>query len=161
MRALFLDTPPIYFLLPFALCLYYLIVWIVVGKNLPQGIIVPRYEPPAGMSPAAMRYLLRGSTDRGSVAAVLVHLAARKLISIQPENGDYRITLLVEHPPKNIPAEEAAAMRAIAEVQSFVGPASPTSKRSFLLKPARNQHLSLIGSVISGSINSKVEKRIS
>ena len=157
MRALFLDTQLVYLLLPFALCAYYLIVWIIVGKNLPQGVIVPRYEPPEGMSPAAVRYLLMGSTDRRSVAAVLIHLAARKLISIQPENGDYRITVLCEQPPKDIPAEEAAAMRALVEVQSFVDPASIGSK-SFLLKPAQNQHISLIGSVISGSMNSKVEK---
>src|SRR5882724_4273939 len=144
MRALFLDTQPVYFLLPFALCAYYLIVWIIVGKDLPQGVIVPRYVPPVGMSPAAARYLLMGSTDRRSVAAVLVHLAARKLIAVQPDNGDYRITILCEHSPEDIPGEEAAAMRALAEVQSFVDPGS-TGNKSFLLKPARSQHISLIG----------------
>src|SRR3954469_2909646 len=152
MRALFLDTQPIYFLLPVALCVYYLIAWIIIGKDLPQGVIVPQYKPPADMSPAAVRYLLSGTTDRRSVAAVLVHLATRKLISIQPENGDYRIIQLVHQLPKDIPAEEAAAMRAIAEVQSFSNSATPDANAGFLLKPARNQHISLIGSVISGSV---------
>jgi hypothetical protein len=90
------------------------------------------------------------------VAAVLVQLASRKLITIQPENEDYRITVLATDPPKDIPAEEAAALRAIVEVQSFAESAG--NKGSFLLKPARNQHVSLIGSVISGSVNSEVEK---
>ena len=80
------------------------------------------------MSPAEVRYLLTGSTDRKSVSAVLVHLAAQKLIAIQPENGDYRITLLVEQAPGGIPAQEAAAMRAIIEVHSFSNPDSENCK---------------------------------
>ena len=92
------------------------------------------------MSPAEVRYLLTGSTDRKSVSAVLVHLAAQKLIAIQPENGDYRITLLVEEASKGIPAEEAAAMRALAEVHSFANSDSKTAREEvFFYRPARNQ----------------------
>ena len=99
MHHLFLNASPVDFLLPAALCIYYLIAQLLVGKELPEGVIVARYTPPASMSPAEVRYLLTGSTDRKSVSAVLVHLAAQKLIAIQPENGDYRITLLVEQGP--------------------------------------------------------------
>lgn len=145
--------------LPAALCMYYLIALWLVGKQPPAGVIVANYEPPANMSPAEMRYLLTGSTDRKSVSAVLVHLAAKKLIAIQPENHDYRITLLVEEGPKEIPAEEAAAMRALAEIHSFANPTSKGCKGgNFLLRPARNQHISLLGSVIAGSVNGRMEK---
>jgi Predicted membrane protein (DUF2207) C-terminal domain len=145
------------------LCAYYLIANILIGANLPQGPILPKYGPPDGMSPAEMRYLLTGTTDRKSVAAVLVHLASHKLIVIQPELGDYRISLMVQEPPQDVPAEEAAALRAIAEVQSFAlsDQAASTANgqpASFLLRPARGQHVSLIGSVISGSVNARVEK---
>src|ERR1051326_3587605 len=127
------------FWLPAALCVYYLIALLLVGKELPQGTIVAKYEPPANTSPAEMRYLLNGSTDRKSVSAVLVHLASKKLIAIQPEDGDYRITLLVDEAPKEIPPEEAAAMRALSEIRSFANPDGNAGKRgSFLLKPARN-----------------------
>jgi hypothetical protein len=147
------------FWLPAALCVYYLIALLLVGKELPQGTIVAKYESPANMSPAEMRYLLNGSTDRKTVSAVLVHLAAKKLITIQPENGDYRITLLVEEAPKDVAPEEAAAMRALAEIHSFADPNSKSCKGgSFLLRPTGNQHISLLGSVIAGSVNARVEK---
>jgi hypothetical protein len=130
-----------------------------VGKGPAEGVIVAKYEPPANMSPAEARYLLNGSTDRKSVSAVLVHLATKKLITIQPENGDYRITLLVEEAPAEIPPEEAAAMRALSEIHSFANPDGKNCKGgSFLLRPARNQHTSLLGSVIAGSVNDRVEK---
>src|SRR6185295_13696540 len=116
MYTLFPNVSPFDLWLPAALCVYYLIVLLLVGKELPEGVIVAKYAPPANMTPAEVRYLLTGSTDRKSVSAVLVHLAAQKLIAIQPENGDYRITLLVEQAPGGIPPEEAAAMRAIIEV---------------------------------------------
>ncbi len=159
MQISFPSLSPTDLLLPVLLGLYYLIAWLLVGKALPQGVIVAKYAPPADMSPAEVRYLLNGSTDRKSVSAVLVHLAAQKLIAIQPENGDYRITMLLERAPDGIPKEEAAAMRAIAEVHSFVDPNSKNSKDgSFLLKPAQRQHIALIGSVISGAVNARVEK---
>ena len=159
MHTLFPNFSPVDFALPFALCGYYLIALLLVGKNPPQGAVVAKYAPPANMTPAEVRYLLTGSTDRKSVAAVLVHLAANKLISIQPEKGDYRITLLVEQAPDGIPPEEAAAMRAIAEVLSFVNPNTKSCKGgSFLLKPAQRQHISLIGSVIAGAVNARVEQ---
>ena len=159
MSAFFPNASPVDFWLPAALCVYYLIALLRVGKELPEGVIVAKYAPPANMSPAEVRYLLTGSTDRKSVSAVLVHLASQELIAIQPENGDYRITLLVEQAPAAIPPEEAAAMRAIIEVHSFVHPDSTSCKGgSFLLKPARQQSIALIGSVISGSVNARVEK---
>ena len=159
MHAILTNPLPSEFALPFALCCYYLIALILVGKNPPQGVIVAKYGPPANMSPAAVRYLLTGSTDRKSVAAVLVHLASRKLIAIRPENGDYRVTLLVAQAPEGLPPEEAAAMRAIAEVCEFANPNSASNPgTSFLLKPAQKHSVSLIGSVISGSVNKQVEK---
>jgi Predicted membrane protein (DUF2207) C-terminal domain len=159
MHTLFSTSRPAEFVLPFALCCYYAIALLLVGKNPSQGAIVARYQPPANMTPAEVRYLFTGSTDRKTVAAVLVHLAAQKLITIRPENGDYRITMLVEQPPDGIAPEEAAAMRAIAEVYSFFNPNSKTCKGgSFLLKPAEKKHVSLIGSVISGAVNSRVEQ---
>jgi hypothetical protein len=90
---------------------YYFVVWLLVGRDPKPGIVVPQYSPPAGMSPAEMRYLLTGASDRKTVAAVLAHLAARKVISIHPENAGYRIMLLVDEPPAVTPPEEASAFR--------------------------------------------------
>jgi len=41
------------------LLIYYAIVWSAVGRDPARGVIMPLYEPPANLSPAAMRYLIR------------------------------------------------------------------------------------------------------
>lgn len=147
-----------FFILPAALCLYYVVVWTAFGRNPKQGTIVPQYEPPGGMSPAAMRYLMTGTTDRKSVAAVLAHLAAKKLIAIQPQGGDYCITRNVQEAPSDLPPEEAAAFRALTEVEGFRIPGSSAPLHTVFLQARSNQYISLLGSVISGAVNSRVER---
>jgi len=51
------------------------------GRGPKRGVIVPQYTAPANMSPAEIHYLLTGGADRKTVAAVLAHLAAHKVIS--------------------------------------------------------------------------------
>ena len=145
-------------LLPAALCLYYVIVWIAFGRDPKRGTIVPQYEPPDDMSPAAMRYLMTGMTDRKSVAAVLAHLASKKLIAIQPQDGDYCIRRNVSEAPGNLPVEEAAAFRALTEIESFRIPGSSAPLQTVFLQSGANQHVSLLGSVISGAVNKQVEQ---
>lgn len=43
---------------------YYLVAWAAVGRDPHSGPIVPLYEPPEGLSPAAVRYIQRMGFDR-------------------------------------------------------------------------------------------------
>src|SRR5262249_30893461 len=36
---------------------YYVLAWLRVGRDPPSGTIIPLFGPPAGMSPAATRYI--------------------------------------------------------------------------------------------------------
>jgi Predicted membrane protein (DUF2207) C-terminal domain len=142
-------------LLPSLLAAYYLAIWFLAGQDPGPGVIVPQYAPPADMSPAEMRYLLTSTSDRKTVAAVLAHLAAHKVISIRPEGDGYRITLLVNEPPASLPPEEASAFDALAQLQSLAGPegasaASPA--RTFLFRPSHGRNLSLVASIVAGSL---------
>jgi uncharacterized membrane protein YgcG len=56
---------------------YYLVMWTRVGRDPPPGVIFPRYEPPAGYSPAAMRFIRRMAYDDKAFTAALVNLAAK------------------------------------------------------------------------------------
>ena len=105
-----------------------------------------------------MRYLLTGTTDRKSVAAVLAHLAAKKLITVQPQNGDYCVRRTVQEAPSDLPAEEAAAFRALTEIESFRIPGSSAPMNTVFLQSGANQYVSLLGSVISGAMNKQVER---
>jgi len=105
-----------------------------------------------GYVPAAARYLLTGSTD-AKRGGGLVHLAARKLIAVQPENGDYRITLwlskrLTPHLPR-----KRLACGPLRRCTPF--PSSPQAFKggSFCFVQRNGTMCRLIGGVISGSVN--------
>jgi uncharacterized membrane protein YgcG len=54
------------------LLLYYATAWFAVGRDPPSGTIIPLFGPPAGMSPAAARYVDHmGFDDRCFTAAII------------------------------------------------------------------------------------------
>jgi uncharacterized membrane protein YgcG len=65
---------------------YYLWVWRRVGRDPPKQVIVPRYEPPAGLSPAAMRFLKRMAYDDRCFAAAVLSLAVKGALRIEQES---------------------------------------------------------------------------
>jgi uncharacterized membrane protein YgcG len=70
-----------------ALLLYYLGVWQRVGRDPPGRPVIPRYEPPAGLSPAAMRYVRRMSYDDRCFAAAVLSLAVQGALRIEQASG--------------------------------------------------------------------------
>ncbi len=74
------------------LLLYYLIAWAEVGRDPSPGIIMPLYEPPATLSPAGMRYLVRMGFDNKTFAAAILDMAARGYLEIKGEAGSYTLT---------------------------------------------------------------------
>jgi hypothetical protein len=84
-----------YFLVFPALLLgYYLVCWLLLGRDPAIENVTPQYEPPPGISPGVARYIVTGGSDGTTLAAVLTQLAARGVVAIQPEAGNYRIKLL-------------------------------------------------------------------
>src|SRR5258708_32159510 len=94
MQSLFPIPDFQYLLFPALLLVYYLICWLAVGRDPKVGNVVPRYEPPAGVSPGVARYIVTGGSDGTSLAAVLAGLAAKGLGSIGPRNRRYWLKLL-------------------------------------------------------------------
>ncbi|HXR32427.1 MAG TPA: DUF2207 domain-containing protein [Verrucomicrobiae bacterium] len=75
------------------LLLYYLIAWAEVGRDPLPGVIMPLYEPPAALSPAGMRYLVRMGFDNKTFAAAILDMAARGYLTIKEEAGSYLLSL--------------------------------------------------------------------
>ncbi len=74
------------------LSFYYLIVWSSVGKDpAKSSSIMPLYEPPNGVSPAAMRYLVRMSFDDKTFAAALINMAVKDFLTIKEKDGVYTL----------------------------------------------------------------------
>ncbi|WFU09681.1 DUF2207 domain-containing protein [Rhizobium sp. CB3090] len=59
---------------------YYLRSWVAVGRDPPRGVMVPRWDPPDGISPALVNYIdNRGFSGAGwtALSATLIDLAVR------------------------------------------------------------------------------------
>ena len=71
--------------------LYYLIVWVRVGRD-PEGkSIVPLYRPPADCSPAFARLLFTMRYDRTGFASALLNLASKRMIRLLRHGDGYAI----------------------------------------------------------------------
>jgi hypothetical protein len=73
--------------------LYYLIAWSAVGRDPARGVIMAFYEPPANLSPAATRFLMRMGYDNKTFAAAILDMAVRGYLKIAEDSGSYRLTL--------------------------------------------------------------------
>jgi hypothetical protein len=72
--------------------LYYVMVWSMVGRDPAPGTIVPLYEPPDNMSPAAMRFLERMGFDEKAFTSAIMGLAAKGYLTIeQDESKTYKL----------------------------------------------------------------------
>ncbi|MBL7132769.1 MAG: DUF2207 domain-containing protein [Phycisphaerae bacterium] len=71
--------------------LYYLVVWSRVGRDPPKGVIIPLFEPPTGLCPASVRYILRMGFDRACFAASVIGLAVKDRLTIQEDDGGYTL----------------------------------------------------------------------
>jgi len=95
----------------FALFLWYLIwVWSRVGRDPEAGPIFPHYEPPEGLSAAAVRYLDHMGFDSRAFTATIVSLAVKGRLRIhEDEDGEYTLERR-DDPPQDqplSPGEEA------------------------------------------------------
>lgn len=71
---------------------YYLFAWILVGRDPEEGVIITRYDPPSGVSPAAARFVRKMGYDHKTFVSALVSLAVRGAIEIHEEDGDFTLT---------------------------------------------------------------------
>lgn len=73
------------------LLVYYLTVWARVGKDPEKGTIIPLYEPPAKLSPADMRYIIKMGYDDKILAATIINMAVNGVLKISEQKGQYTI----------------------------------------------------------------------
>ena len=79
---------------PALLLLYYVVVWFALGREPKRGAVAIQYQPPQGLSPAAMRYIRTMTCDGRTLAATIAQLGARGLVGVEPQGAKYKITRL-------------------------------------------------------------------
>ena len=70
---------------------FYLWVWYRVGRDPASGTIIPLYSPPAGFSPAGVRFVSRMGYDDKAFAAAVVDMAVKGGVLIEEDGGDYTL----------------------------------------------------------------------
>ncbi|MGR9091159.1 MAG: DUF2207 domain-containing protein [Gammaproteobacteria bacterium] len=70
---------------------YYLLVWASVGRDPEPGVIIARYEPPPGYSPASMRYVAEMGYDNKCFTAAILNLAVKGYLGIEDDDGEYTL----------------------------------------------------------------------
>lgn len=71
--------------------MYYLIAWIIAGRDPRGGVIIPLYNSPENLSPAALRFIDRMGYDDRAFAAALVGMAVRGHCTINESDGEYTV----------------------------------------------------------------------
>lgn len=66
---------------------YFQSAWSTVGRDPPRTAIIPRFDPPEGMSPAAVRYVRRMTFDGTAFAANLLDMGSRGVLKVTQEDG--------------------------------------------------------------------------
>lgn len=74
------------------LLVYYIIAWVIAGRDPKKRTIVPLYDPPGNISPAVMRYIVKMAFDTKAVVAAIADMTAKGFLSMHEENGIYVLT---------------------------------------------------------------------
>lgn len=74
-----------------AILAYYLVVWFMVGRDPEKGTIIPLYEAPDKLSPAAVRFIWKMDYDDKALASSIIHLAVQKCLKIEDKDGTYTL----------------------------------------------------------------------
>lgn len=80
--------------------IYYLIVWNLFGKRPPAGTIIPQYQPPQNISPAAARYIMRMGFDSKTVTTAILSMAIKGYLTIDNSSGSFILTRQTEDDSK-------------------------------------------------------------
>jgi hypothetical protein len=70
---------------------YYIPVWKKHGKDPEEGVVVTRYQPPKGFSPASLRYIRQMYYDDKVMTAAIVNLAVKGHLQIKKKGSTHSI----------------------------------------------------------------------
>jgi len=88
---------------------FYLRAWSQVGRDPAKGTIIPLFTPPAGFSPAGVRFVSRMGFDNKAFAAAVVDMAVKGAVRIQEDDGAYTLIHRDDAPPALSRGEQLVA----------------------------------------------------
>jgi hypothetical protein len=95
---------------PVILAVFYAWMAVPASRMRRPGTTVPRYEPPASLSPAAARYAVRNGADGKTIAAALANLVCEGLITVTRAADGFQVSRTSAAVPSGLPQEEQVLM---------------------------------------------------
>ena len=99
---------------------YYVIAWRRFGRDPEQGTIIPRFEPPPGLSPAATRFIRLMGFDQQGFSAALINMAVKGYLVIESEDDSYRLVKQPDGDPKALSRGERQVAHALLRDSSIL-----------------------------------------
>lgn len=97
---------------------WYLWAWNRVGRDPAKGVIIPRFKPPEGLSPAACRYVLSMNFNRDAFTAAIISLAVKGQLTIEEEDKEFTLQRRPDAPPAKLTPGEKAVLEALLPTAS-------------------------------------------
>ena len=95
--------------------IYYVIVWVMAGRDPKHGVIMPLYEPPDNMSPAAVRFVERMGADEKAFTSAIIGLAAKGCLQIEQDDSKTYKLVRKNKNESNLSSEEKALAKVLFE----------------------------------------------
>jgi len=126
---------------------WYLWAWNKVGRDPDKGVIIPRFQPPEGLSPAASRYVMDMSFDRNAFTAAVISLAVKGQLVIEEDGKDFTLKRVTGAPGTQLtPGEQAVLDSLLPQGSSGIEMDNENHKefqaaRKALKKALKKEHL--------------------
>ena len=89
--------------------------WNAVGRDPKPGIIIARYNPPEGYSPAALRFIKRMGSDTRCMTSDLLSLAVAGLVTIERNKGLLKDEWSLQRTPVDASTTISPSQRALLD----------------------------------------------
>ena len=75
------------------------LAWLRHGRDPKKGVIIARFKPPKGISPAAINYLDNNKITNTTLTAAILSLAVKGALRIKQKSQNYRLLKQTKHQP--------------------------------------------------------------
>ena len=112
-----------------AVVLLHYVQWKRVGRDPERGTIIPLFEPPRGLSPAAVRYVLHMGFDDKAFAAAIIDMAVKGYLVIDGEKRKFTLRRKMESKAGLSPGEKKVAGKLFHSLRTEVELKNDNHKR--------------------------------
>jgi uncharacterized protein (TIGR04222 family) len=92
---------------------WYLWAWNRVGRDPEKGVIIPRFQAPTGLSPAACRYVHDMSFNSKAFTAAIISLAVKGQLLIEEDGKDFTLKRVPDAPGASLTKGERAILNTL------------------------------------------------